>query len=126
MYLLRWVFHYLDGRKKHGLWSDPGRADDKSTQAWSQPTSGLANACVEARCLRTGKEIVMAEIKGADFCAFQWIGTVPLSHGKHLPRIRGMVLVGRDFQFIVTRDGKIQPTARTWKDNIMLYGRANQ
>lgn len=123
MYLLRWSFQYLGGRKVVGLWHNPGHPNLKETQASCQSTKNLVSASIEARHRLTFAEMVAASINGDDFCQFRWIGCVPLSVGNHKPRIRGMVLVCRDFEVIVTEDGAVVPEARKWNDNIMQYGR---
>lgn len=126
MFYLRWCFIYRDGKKRTGLWSAAGSSNEPDTQAWAQPTNGLAHACIEGMHYKTRKTIILAEITGQDFCSFQWIGTVPLSGGKHAPQIRGMVLVSRELEIDVHSTGQVVPRLKKINDALMLYGRSKQ
>ena len=126
MFYVRWSLIYRDGKKRHGLWNEPGVKDDPKSQAWLQPTKGLAWACVEALHIATRKTFILAECNGQDYCQFQWIGTVPLRGGDHVPKIRGMVLVSRDMEFDVYMSGEVFPRQRRNKDNLMINGREKQ
>jgi len=127
LFKLRWRLVWHNGLTKCGAWSDPGAKDDPWTKASSFSSSGLSLANIEAQHITSRKIMVLASIEGADYCCFQWLGTVTIDqtiiNQKLIPKIQGLSIVGRNHVATVLKSGLVQMELKSFEDKTMQYGK---
>ena len=116
--LLRWKLVYQSGIVRVGHWS----RDVDRDQAWLKSKEGLAHAFIESK--HEDKIIIMAGVKGEDFCNFEWIQTVTYrGPQRYRPTIIGINLVCRDTVLSVYANGHAEKNQKRLPDNLFRYGK---
>lgn len=128
LFKLRWRMVWHTGLTKQGAWSDPGSKDDPLSKASSFSSEGLLTANIDAKHMISNNIMVLASIKGADYCCFKWLGTVRIDQAmlcQYLtPKIVGLSIVGRNHIATVLTTGAVGMELKNFDDKIMKYGKA--
>jgi len=114
IFRLRWVFHWLDGKVKRGVWN--GASNDFGSSAASINKSGLIFAGIEAEDSIGNGITKFYECDGHDYITAKWIaaGSIGAPIGKWnsesikvTPDIIGLSILTRKERVSVFIDGSI-------------------